>query len=378
MSSRFSQRSRCCLVTANSFANAFSSHLKVPFCMPFGAIIVTAILSFTSSMVYAQTIYIPEGSANSVLVVDGANGSTIRRIDGLEAVHGLSGTANSGVLVAGSLIETDKPVEAPASVTADEHTAHHGASGKAIGPDIAGISILSIIDRASGTIIRRLEVPGAVHHTAMSPDGRYAVATHPGADGISIIDLSNYEVTGWVPTGPMPNYAIIDQSSQTAFVTNTGNGTVSEVDLARAFVRRNFLAGEAPEHMAYGLGTGTLYIADSGTGRVIELDVNTGKVLRDIAIDSEVHGLDLSDDGKRLFVAVTGSDAVASINLKSGSIATYPLGSEPYHVTTIPNSGQALVSSRANPEAWVVDISSGAVVKRFQLSGVGHQMVVVR
>lgn len=378
MSSRLAQRSRHGLEKTHSIACNCEIHEKTRFGMLLAAVIAGAILGFASSIARAQTVYIPEGSANSVLVVDGASGTTIARIKGLEAVHGLSGATVSGVLVAGSFVETDNPVEAPASVSADEHAAHHGAAEEPVGPAGAGVSIVSIIDRVSGRIIRRIEVPGAVHHIAMSPDGRYAVATHPGANGISIIDLISYKVEGWVSTGPMPNYAIIDESAKTAFVSNSGNGTVSEVDLERAFVRRNMLAGDAPEHMARRSGAGTLYVADSDTGRVFELDIKTGAVLRDFAIDSEIHGLDLSDDGKSLLVAVTGSDAVAVINLNSGSVAKYPLGPEPYHVTGITGSGQVLVSSRAQPEVWVVDISSGIAVKKLQLAGVGHQMVVVR
>jgi len=42
------------------------------------------------------------------------------------------------------------------------------------------------------------------------------------------------------------------------------------------------------------------------------------------------------------------------------------------------SANSVLVSSRANPEVWVIDISSGKAVKKLQLAGIGHQMVVVR
>src|SRR3546814_10972052 len=54
----------------------------------------------------AATVYIPEGSAGEVLVVDTATDTARGRIGGLPDVHGLGGASGVRYLVAGSYAET--------------------------------------------------------------------------------------------------------------------------------------------------------------------------------------------------------------------------------------------------------------------------------
>ena len=337
--------------------------------------------SLAMSPALAQTVFIPEGSANSVLMVDGTTGATIRRIEGLEAVHGLAGAPGVPVLVAGSFAEIDradaKAADKPAGVSADAHADHHAAPAQPIGPKDAGISLLSVLDAETGEILRRIEVPGAVHHTAVSPDGRYAVATHPAGGGISVIDLNRNELAAFVSTGPMPNYAVFGTDPARVYVSNAGNGTVSEVDLTRAIVRRNLVAGKVPEHLVLDAEAETLYVAEPDAGRVLELSLPTGEVRRTFEIGGLIHGLDLSDDRMRLIVAGGGENKLAAIDLKTGTMSAVRLAPQPYHVTTIPAAGRLFVSSRAQSKVWIVDASDLSVIGEFPVSDIGHQMVVL-
>ena len=342
-----------------------------------------ALLMTTASTVAQPIVFVPEGSADTVRMVNAATGETIKRITGLEAVHGLSGAPSVPYLAAGSYAETDRAAIAeqtqPEGVSEDEHAAHHSKSeNEPIGPSDAAISVLSILDAASGEIIRRIEVPGAVHHTAVSPNGRFAVATHPSGDGISVVDLMSFKLTAFVPTGSMPNHAAFGSDPDVVFVSNTGNGTISEVDLGRGIVRRNIVAGVAPEHIVVDADKAVLYAADADAGDVIELSQKDGSVLRSFAIGGELHGLDLSDDRKTLFVAGRGEDKIAAVTLSTGAIAFAPLSPEPYHLTNIPGTGTFYVSSRAEPKIWIVDASTLATIGDFQIEGEGHQMVAFR
>ena len=343
-----------------------------------------AALLMTTAMSAAQpTVFVPEGSANTVLMINAETGEPMKRITGLEAVHGLSGAPGVPYLVAGSYAETDRSEIAeltqPDGVSEDEHVAHHAKSeDKPIGPADAGISILSVLDAATGEILRRIEVPGAVHHTAVSPDGRFAVATHPSGDGISVVDLTSFKLTAFVPTGSMPNYATFGSDPSIVYVSNAGNGTISEVDLGRGIVLRNMVAGSGPEHIIVAADKAVLYAADADAGNVLELSLKDGSVLRNFAIGGELHGLDLSDDRTTLFVAGRGEDKIATIALSTGAIASASLSPEPYHLTNIPGTGTFYVSSRAEPKVWIVDEATLTAVDDFQIEGEGHQMVAFR
>jgi len=342
-----------------------------------------AALMMTTTMAVAQSIvFVPEGSANTVLMVNAETGEAMKRITGLEAVHGLSGAPGVPYLVAGSYAETDREAivefTQPEDVSEDEHAAHHAKpADKPIGPADAGISILSILDAASGEILRRIEVPGAVHHTAVSPDGRFAVATHPSGDGISVIDLTTFKLIAFVPTGSIPNYAAFGPDPSLVYVSNAGNGTISEVDLERGIVRRNMVTGSGPEHIVVDADNAVLYAADVDAGKVLELSLNDGSVTRSFDIGGELHGLDLSDDRTTLFVAGRGEDKIAAVTLSTGAIAFAPLSPEPYHLINVPGTGTLYVSSRAEPKVWIVDQATLSAVGEFPVEGEAHQMTVI-
>ncbi|SFN98149.1 hypothetical protein SAMN04487859_112110 [Roseovarius lutimaris] len=342
-----------------------------------------AALMLSTVIAYAQPIvFVPQGSANTVRMVNAETGETVKQITGLEAVHGLSGAPGVPYLIAGSYSETDRAEIAeltqPEGVSEDEHAAHHSAAkDEPIGPSDSGISILSVLDATSGEIIRQIEVPGAVHHTAVSPDGRFAVATHPSGDGISVIDLTTFKLVAYVPTGSMPNYAAFGSDPSVVYVSNTGNGTISEVDLERGIVRRNMVAGVGPEHIVIDPIKAVLYAADADAGDVIELSLTDGTILRSFAIGGELHGIDLSDDRETLFVASRGKDKIATITLADGDVQHADLSPEPYHLTNIPGTGTLFVSSRAEPKIWIIDEVTMTAKGEFKIDGEGHQMVAL-
>lgn len=141
-------------------------------------------------MASARTImYVPSGEANDVVVIDLGNDRIIGRIDELENAHGLSADPAEDYLVAGSMQagEADKSSMAkPSAVSEAQHRAHHAdMSGK------SSPSFVSIVHIKHGHVMRRVPVRALTHHTAVSPDGRCAVAVHSGAGSMSMEDRQN-------------------------------------------------------------------------------------------------------------------------------------------------------------------------------------------
>lgn len=342
----------------------------------------SSLITLSIGVAFSQTVYIPEGSSNSVSVVDVKSGSVVGRFTNVEAAHGLSVVKHKKTLVAGSLSEIgDEAVDEskPDTITKEDHAAHHSSSKKQAGTPVgAGKSLLSFLNLETDEVVRKVEVPGAVHHVAVSPDERFAVATHPSNDGISIIDLSTFELKTFVPTGGNPNYLAFGGEPGSVYVSNAGNGTISEVDLDRGIVRRNMLVGQSPEHMAADRSSGKLYVADPTVGQVFELALNTGNIQRTFDIGGDIHGLDLTNDQQRLLVSVTDEDKMASVDLVSGDIITVSLSPAPYHLTTVRGTDRAFVSSRAEPFVWVVDLSDLSIADKIAIKGEGHQMFSLR
>ncbi|HXV31283.1 MAG TPA: beta-propeller fold lactonase family protein [Sinorhizobium sp.] len=328
----------------------------------------------------AELVYIPLGSANRIIVVAPEGDRIVDQIEGLPAVHGLAGTPDGRFLIAGSYDEREPSENAPAKPTGmseDEHAAHHARPAEnAPGPDSA-ISTVSVISIAQRAVVRRIDVPGAVHHVAISPNGSVAVVTQPNQDTISVIDLKSYQVLVTVPTGPLPNFAVFSPEGQQVYVSNAGNDTVSTLDTASWQVLGDIAVGVSPEHLVLSRDGTILYVNNVGDGTVSVLDLRAGKVVQTIPIGDTLHGIDLSEDGRTLFVSALGEDKLAAVNLLSGDHRSTTLGPEPYHLTVVRGTGKLYVSSAEAPKLWVVDQQTLAVGGEISVGGKAHQMVQV-
>lgn len=330
----------------------------------------------------APKVFVPAGEADQVLVVDSAIDQVVGRIEGVANTHGLAGDRSGAHLFAGSLKvrATGEAPSKPAGMSEDEHAAHHaaGADRKAMAiRNPAVVGTVYQIDPESSRITRKVDVPGSVHHTLISADGRYGVSTHPTEGVISVVDLVTGELATQVATGPVPNYVVSNSDGTRLWVSNTGNDTISEIDTRRWIVRRNLVVDKAPEHMVLSPDESSLFVVANGTGQVVELDLEAGEIVRRHPVGQDPHGIDISDDGTQLYVAIKGDDKLAAIQLATGVIRTLPLGPDPYHLATINNTGKVYVSSRKDSKLWVVSQRELSLLGEIPINGIGHQMVVM-
>ncbi len=336
-------------------------------------------LGVTVSVTAAPSVYIPLGDANQVQVIDVESSRVVGVLEGVENAHGLAITPDGRFLVAGSYNELPPGMEdapsRPEGVSEAEHEKHH-AKPKPSAPVEVGTSYVSVADTDTRKVIRRVAVRGAVHHVAISPDGRFAVTTHPGAGGISAVALDAYSVIRSVSTGTAPNYAVFAADGRSLFVSNSGDNTVSEIAVATWKVTRNFATGGSPEHLVLSKDNRTLYVNNVADGTVSVIPVEEGRATRTFEVGSMPHGIDISDDGRTLFVSSQGDNKLVAIDIASGGIRTLPLAPAPYHVTTMKGGAIIYVSSRAENRLWIIDQNTFSVKGEVAIGGIGHQMVV--
>ncbi len=336
--------------------------------------------AFGLQAVLAQPlVYIPLGGEGKIVVVDASQDKIVDTFGGVTAVHGLARTPDGKFLIAGSFEARDAggaPPEKPAGMAADEHAAHHVALPAGAKNDGAVISTLSVIRTTDGSVVRRIDVPGAVHHVAVSPNGRYAVVTSPNEDGISAIDLTTYQVVASLATGTLPNYAVFSADGQRLYVSNAGDNTVSEIDTQQWVVRRRDSTGAGPEHMVLSVDGERLYVANVDDGTVSEIATSNGATLRAFDIGDTLHGIDLSEDGATLFIAARGQNKLVAITLASADRREVTLAPAPYHLASVGSTGKLYVSSAGKPNVWVVDQQDLSVLGTIPIGARGHQMAL--
>jgi len=313
-------------------------------------------------------VYIPEGTRGTVLHLDEAFKAT-GRIEGLGNVHGLAGAPKRGILVAGSLTETEGgEVAKPSQVSEEDHEAHHGGGEKS---ETSATSLVTLVDADSHEILRRIEVPGIVHHVGVSSDERFAAITHPGLGSVSLIDLESGEVTATIATGPIPEYAIADPKTGNFFVSNAGNDTISELDPEDGIVTRNFKLQGPPNHMLLDAEARQLIVSESDTGKVSIIDADSGEALVSFKIGGELHGVAADKDA--IWSSARDRDRVVRIDRATGERLDVNVGPEPYHMARV--GAALLVSSAATNELWVLDPKTLDLITTVATNSTGHQFV---
>jgi len=322
-------------------------------------------------------MYVPSGEANDIVIIDLSTDEISGRINELENAHGLSSSPNSEYLVAGSMQrvaqEESRNATKPETVSEAEHKAHHVSDTDNINTS----SFVSIVHPEHGHVMRRISVRGLTHHTAVSPDGKTAIAVHSGAGGISVIDLEKSQVTKTLQTGEAPNYAVFNRDGKRLYVSNAQSGTVSEIDADDWTIIREIEVGKVPEHMAIAVDGSKLFVANVGDGTAAVVDLVVGAVTQTYETGASPHGIDVSDDGHWLFVSSKGDEKLKRINLTDNEIKSIDLQPAPYHLEYVDKVKKLYVSSRKEPKIWVLDPATLALEKTIDLgSGVAHQMVI--
>jgi len=325
-------------------------------------------------------MYVPSGDANDIVIIDLSTDRITGRIGELENAHGLSSSPNSEYLVAGSMrqIETNEEphVNKPEQVNEVEHKAHHAGNASS-DSDVANSSFISIVHLEHEHVMRRIEVRGLTHHTAVSPDGRTAVAVHSAAGGISVIDLVKMKVIITLQTGELPNNAVFNSDGSRLYVSNAKPGTISEIDTAGWVVKREITVGKEPEHIVITPDDTMLFVANVGDGTAVAVNLAKGSVVRSYPTGATPHGIDVSDDGHWLFVSSKGEERLSRIDLLENKTTSIELQPAPYHLEYVDSVQKLYVSSRKEPIIWVINPTTLEVVSGINLEkGIAHQMVV--
>jgi YVTN family beta-propeller protein len=230
---------------------------------------------------------------------------------------------------------------------------------------------------------------GPVSDMAVSPDGRYLVTAHYGADVVCVIDAATLTVTATVDGLSEPYAAVV--VGDRAYVSAASN----EIDAVVAVDTRTGmpLAAKTFEMTAGGLAVSpaadVLYVARTADDIVdiAVVDIETGKVATieiPAAPAASVESLCISADGTRLFAALTTpaggllaivdtrDRAVCDLVAISGSIGD---------IAVLPN-GRTVFGTGWDAEfggaIHVIDVAGARVTDTLAMGGVPTQLVLGR
>ncbi|WP_445166739.1 YncE family protein [Mycolicibacterium sp. Dal123E01] len=240
------------------------------------------------------------------------------------------------------------------------------------------------------TIARTLAVGhGPVSDMAVSPDGRFLVTAHYGADVVCVIDAATLAVTATIDGLTEPYAAVV--VGDRAYVSAASN----ELDAVVAVDTRTGmpLAAKTFEMTAGGLAVSPaadkLYVARTtdDTVDIAVVDVETGEVSSieiPAAPGSSVESLSISANGARLFAALTTpvGGMLAIIDVAGRSVLnTVGVAGSIGDIAVMPN-GRTVFATGWDVEfggaIHVIDVAGARVTDTIGMGGVPTQLVLGR
>jgi len=243
------------------------------------------------------------------------------------------------------------------------------ATGTGFWVSLAGADAIAHVDAASGTIDRRIALPGPFWAAAIvrSPDGKTLAVDGDLAGAVRFVDVASGTVGEPIAVGAHPFGLTYAADGKTLYVANWGEASVAAIDTRAMRVRATIAVGRHPEALALARDGSRLYVSETDDDSIGVIDTATATRASGIAVNpfgpalagASPTSLALASDGTRLYATLSAIDAVGVVDLGSRTprfVGAMPTGWYPTAAVLAPDGKSLDVldgkgeSSHANPQ----------------------------
>ena len=213
----------------------------------------------------------------------------------------------------------------------------------------------------------------ACHNLAISPDGRLAVVANNTSRNVTVVDICENTIVGYVDVGRRPLDVAITPDSLYAVVCAADDNQVVIIDLATMsavatlpiYSRPSRVSISPDGQMAY-----VLNVAGSDQVSFIQLDGANSSIVTQLPAGQtglaygysygEISGMTLSPDGTLLAVCDSFNDQLRLYDTATRTLrATVAVGDFPIRAAFSPDSRRAFVANAFSDDLSVVEIPAG-------------------
>jgi len=210
---------------------------------------------------------------------------------------------------------------------------------------------LIVADTRRMSVLKSVDLGAGIFDIAVDPRRSRIVATHPGAERISVVNADGKVRV--FPTPAPPLAAAIEPTSGHLYLTLGSKDPLglAILNLETGEVLARLRSGATPEDIALDFAHGQAVLLNSGSNdlSVVPLDGNAAR-FRTIGLDWRPTRLTLSADGRYAYVSSGDSDRLQLVDLEAGRVvATRTLGRLPTGIGLLPDG--ILVVAEAGTQA---------------------------
>ncbi len=233
----------------------------------------------------------------------------------------------------------------------------------------------SLIDLETGRTVAKLPTGEGPHEVAVSPDGRWAVASNYGGASpghtLTVLDLAALTVARTVDLGTYarPHGMAWTDDGRRLLVTAQGSRAVLVVDASSWRVEKEIPTDTLGVHMIAVEPGGRFAFATSvDAGRVVKLDLEHGVTAATAPAGAGSEGIAVSPDGRSLWIADRAADMVSILDPATLALEqTLPAAHFPIRVRFTPDGSRVLVSGAKDGSVTVLDAAARRPLVVFRL-----------
>jgi YVTN family beta-propeller protein len=236
---------------------------------------------------------------------------------------------------------------------------------------------VSIIDLATGQS-RRVAVGTGPHEAAISPDGRWGIATVYGAqvpgNQLAVIDLAGKSLARHIDLGEYTrphDVEFVPGSPTKVVVTSETTRRVLLVDVVTGAIEAAIETNNPGSHMlGITANANRVFTANIAAGGISELDLGARRFVRQVATAPVSEGIAVAPDGREVWVGSNQQGTVTVVDASTGTVVQTLAGfTLPYRLTVSPDGKQVIVCDPEAGRIVIIDRASRTIAG--EVAGLG-------
>lgn len=234
----------------------------------------------------------------------------------------------------------------------------------------------SIIDRAGGNELTRVDTGSGPHEVAVSPNGKIAVVGNYGQQQpghtLTVINLTSLSIIKTIDLGKYhrPHGIVFLPDGKRVVVTAEVEQKLLVVNIDSAIVEKAIDTNAQGSHMVViSPDAKRAFVSSIGSGTLTVIDLDSAKRVKTIETGKGAEGLDISPDGSEVWVGNRGADTISIVNTESLEVVeTIKCATFPIRLKFTPDGERVLVSNARSGDVAVFDAKKRSVIKRIEMA----------
>jgi YVTN family beta-propeller protein len=165
------------------------------------------------------------------------------------------------------------------------------ADGRSLFISTEYTGMVARVDTVTMELVGSVSVGSLPIDIRLAPDGSLLYVANQGRHGVSLIDPEQMREVGFIPTGQGAHGLQVSRDAKSLYVSNRLAGTISVIDFATRQVVGTWRIGGSPDMLQLSLDGHQLWASSRFDGAVLVIDTTTGKLIKKIPTGAGAHGL---------------------------------------------------------------------------------------